>query len=153
MRVRRAGAARDEHRERVALEPRADPERHMLEASLAQQPLQLGVGEAEPMVAKPRLDPLLVVLAQIEQEKPPAGFENARRFGERERRLGRVMQRLREKRDIDAGIRERQVFQLAGLPRDIRHAPPLRERPRPLEHLGRVIDRDDVTRPPCRLER
>ena len=93
------GAARqlsagNEHGERVALEPRADAELDVIEASLAQQSFEFGVGEAKPAIAETRLHPLLVMLAQIEQQKASAWLENARRFGQRPRRLRGVMQCL-----------------------------------------------------------
>ena len=90
--------------------------------------LQLVVGEAEPAIAELGAHPLLVVRAQIEQQHAAAGRRDARRFGDRARRIVRVVQRLRQHRDVDRRVLHRQLLELALLPDHVRDAAAPRQR-------------------------
>ena len=62
------------------------------------------------------------------------------RLGQRARGFGRVVQRLREQRQIDRSVRQRHLLEIAALPRDVRQFPPRRQRPC-LVPARRAIDR------------
>ena len=67
---------------------------------------------------------------------------------------GGMVQRLRQQRDIHRRVVERQLFELAALPRDVRRragAPP--SALARAEHVRRAIDGGDVPRPVRRLDR
>ena len=85
--------------------------------------------------------------AQVEDEHPAARPQNARGFLDGLRRIGRMVQRLREQRHVDRGVLERQRFHLATLPADVLHAAPLGERFGAFQHVGRSIDADDAFGP------
>ena len=80
------------------------------------KPLEVIVLEAEPSIAHAIADPFLIVLAQVEDEHPPARPHHARGFLDGLRRIGRMVQRLREQRHVDRGVLERQLFHVATLP-------------------------------------
>ena len=70
------------------------------------------------------------VLAQIEHQHAPARHDDPRRFAQR-RAAGslRVVQRLRQQRDVDASRRAiGSCLELAALPDDVRHAAPRGQR-------------------------
>ena len=106
------------------------------------------VGEAEPVIAEPVLHPGLVVRPQVEEQGAAAGPEHADGLGQRRARVGRVVQRLREQRHVDAtrpasGTRSISPrFQMM-----LRGAVLAGEGAGPLEHGGRAVDRVDPPRP------
>ena len=65
-------------------------------------------------------DPLFAMLAQIEHQHAAARHGDARRFGDRARRVRGVVQRLRQQRDVDRRVLDRQLLELAALPHDVR---------------------------------
>ena len=73
-----------------------------------------------------------------------AGPDDADRFREGGAGIGRVVQRLRQKRDVDAGVAKRQLFQLAALPFDVRQPASLGDGARAREHGRRLVDGHDV---------
>ena len=64
--------------------------------------------------------------------------------GDRALRMDRVMQRLAENGEIDRAFRDRRIFDVAEPVFEIREAVLLRELRAELDHLRRVIDRDDL---------
>ena len=94
----------------------------MFEPGTFEESLDLFIFEPEPPVAHAIAHPGLIVLAQIQHEHVAAGPENPRGLDRRVRRVGRMMQRLRQQRNVDAGIGKRQLLDLAAFPRDVRHA-------------------------------
>src|SRR5450759_281706 len=99
-----------------------------------QKLFQFFVVEPEPLVAEARADPLLLVAAQLEEEHPSAGFYDARGLGQRAGGVLGVVQRLRQQRDIDAQVLQRQLLELAALPFDVRQ-------PAAARHLARTGQR------------
>ena len=63
------------------------------------------------------------------------------------------MQRLRQQRNVDAGVPNRQLLELAAFPDHVRHVPTLCEPPRAPEHDVRSIHGDDPRGPARRLDR
>ena len=67
--------------------------------------------------------------------------------------IGGVVKRLREQRDIDAGVAQRELLELAALPDHVAHAPALRQAARALEHDWRPIDGNHARRPAAGFDR
>src|SRR2546426_6089182 len=129
----------DEHRERIAGAACADADLHLRQTSRHQHSPQLVVVEAQHAIAQLRAYPVLRLSAQIEHEDPAARHGDARRIRHRARRVVRVVQRLREERDVDGRVLDRQLFELAALPDDVRHPAAPGEPARALENdLGSI---------------
>src|SRR5215472_3626895 len=111
----------DQHRERIAGLARADADLHVQEASTDKQLFQLVVIEAKTPVAELSAHPLFVMAAEVEHEYASVRRRHAYGFGDRLRCVLRMMQRLREHRDIDRPVVNRQLLELAFLPDDVRH--------------------------------
>ena len=111
------------------------------------------VAEAKPSIAELLADPRLVVRPQIEDEQPAARLEHACRLFERARRLRGVMQRLRQQRHVHRAVFDRQFFQFAFFPGDVRQPLPVRERLGARQYTGRSIDRGHLLCPPRRFHR
>src|SRR5215472_11492337 len=106
-------SAGDQHRERIAGFARADADLHVREAGTDEQPLQLVVIKAKTPVAKLAAHPLLVMAPEVEHEHASARRRDTHRFADGARGVLRVMQRLREHRDVDCPVVNRQVLELA----------------------------------------
>src|SRR5438132_7635278 len=146
-------AAGDEYRKGIAGQAGTGAHRHMLEPGTFEESRDLFIFEPEPSIAHAIAYPGLIVLAQIQHEHVAAGPENPRGLDRRVRRVGRMMQRLRQQRNVDAGIGKRQLLDLAAFPRDVRHAAPLGQLARPAQYFRGPIDADHALRPSRRLDR
>ena len=93
------------------------------------RPASARLAEAEPAIAELRLHPGFFVLTQIQHKQPAAGPQNARGFGERALRMLGVMKRLRQERDVDRRVLDRQPLEIAALPGDVRELAALRPAP------------------------
>src|SRR5207302_6674315 len=144
-------AAGDQHRKGMAGQAGAGAHRDVFEPGAFEEPRDLFVFEPEPAIAHAIAHPGLIVLAQIQHEHVAAGPENPRGLNRRVRRVGCMMQRLRQQRDVDAGIGKRQLLDFAALPGDVRHAAPLGQLARAAEHVRGPIDADHTLRPSRRL--
>src|SRR6185295_18264205 len=142
-RRRAFGGGGNQDRERVAGLARADADSDVGQAGRGQHPLQLLVVEPEPPIAELGAHPFFLVGAQVEQQHVAAGRRDPRRLRDGAGRIVRVVQCLRQHRDVDRGVADRQLLELAFFPDHVRDATPLRQRPRALEHGGRAIDGDD----------
>src|SRR4051812_18730429 len=116
MSCRRPCAGRDEYGKRVAGFSRADADFHIDESGVREHLPELVVDESEPAVAELRADPFFLMGAQVEDEDPSARDDHARGFTDRARRILRMMQRLRQHRDVDRRVADRQALELAFLP-------------------------------------
>src|SRR5918993_1968738 len=140
-------SACDQYRKRISRRSRTDAHLDVGETGADEKPLEIIVCESQPAIADPVAYPFLIVFAQIEGQHAAAGLQDARRFGDRARRIRGMVQRLREQRDIDRRVIDRQLFHVAPLPRDVLHPTAFSQRLRALEHVGRSIDADDAIGP------
>jgi hypothetical protein len=148
--VRSAG---DEDRERVACAPRANRHLHVLQSSCLEEPVELLVFEPEPAIAESFAYPVLVVTPQVQNEHTSARTHDAHGFRQRHRGIVGVMQCLRQERHVDTAVLERQFFQLAPLPLNVRAAPPSRELLRARKDGLRPIHGNHLAREAARFER
>src|SRR5688500_7569229 len=86
---------RHEPGEWVAGPARADVYRDGVEAGIVEQGRQPFIGESKPPVPEPGADPVLIVLAQVEDEHASTRHQDARGLGNGPRGVVRVMQGLR----------------------------------------------------------
>src|SRR5436190_578476 len=113
-------AAGNQHDEGIAGAAGADGDLDVARAGVAQQPGELVVFETQPLVAEPLADPLLGMLAQVEHQHAATGTHDADGLGEGARRVRGMVERLRQQRNVDARVLERQLLELAALPLDVR---------------------------------
>src|SRR6186997_222205 len=91
----------NQHRKWIARRARANPNFDVLESSADEQAPQILIFEPEPAIADTIAYPFLIVLAEIERQHASARPKNARRLGHGTRGIRRVVQRLREQRDVE----------------------------------------------------
>ena len=115
-------ARRDEHRERVAglSARRRRPRTSRSPAAVSSRASSSSRNPSDDRRAWrapiPRRAP------EIEDEHAAARHRDPRRFGHGARRILRVVQRLRQERDVDRLVLDRQLLELAALPHDVRDA-------------------------------
>src|SRR5450759_3132945 len=143
----------NQYRERVTRAACADRDPDAGQPGVLQKLFQFFVVEPEPLVAEARADPLLLVAAQLEEEHPSAGFYDARGLGQRAGGVLGVVQRLRQQRDVDAQVLQRQLLELAALPFNVLYSTALRALARPVEDGLRPIDGDHPRRKPAGFDR
>src|SRR6267154_5383732 len=108
--------------------------------------MELHFAEAEPMVGVKLARAFEAVAEQIEDDDAAALAQNAVGAGDRAFGMDGVMQRLAENGQIDYALRDRRIFDVAEAIFQIGEAVLLRELRAELDHLGRVIDRDNFPR-------
>src|SRR5262245_1581275 len=91
----------NQYGERVARLAGADADGDVRQAGFGQHLLQLAIVEAEAAVAEFRAHPVFLVRAEIQHEDTSTRYGDPCGLGDRFRGLLRVMQRLREQRDVD----------------------------------------------------
>ena len=136
-RLRLAGWSRgllsrgNQHRERVADLAGADGDARVAQPGLGQHRLELVVPEAERAIAELDPDPLLAGAAarSSTSTRPPGTVIRAASATARAG-FGGVVQRLRQQRDVDRRVLDRQLLELAALPDDVRTRRRRAERPR-----------------------
>ena len=147
------GARGDEDDKGVACVAGADLHPDVAKSDASQKPLERGVREAEALVAKAGTHPLLVVLAQIQDDQAAARAQNAQRLGQRLLGIGGMVQRLGKERDVDRLVVQWETCEVAFAPLDVDRVAAAGQVPRPFQHLIRPIDAVDRARPPCEFER
>ncbi len=89
------------------------------------------------------------MLIEIKDDELAALAQKLRGGGEGLLRIGDMMQRLAENDDIDALGRDRRIGEIAEAILEIWDAFLFRLRPTESDHLGRIIDRNDLLRAAC----
>src|ERR671911_1390865 len=89
-------SACDQYRKRISRRTRTDTHLHVRKTGAGQKPFEIGVCESQPAIADTIAYPFLIVFAQIERQYAAPGPQDARRFGDRARRIRGMVQRLRE---------------------------------------------------------
>src|SRR5436305_8282439 len=85
---------------------------------------------------------------EVENQDAAAGLENPESLRDGSFWMHRVMQRLTKEGDIDLSISDRNRFDIAEAVLEIRNAMFSREIHTELDHLRRIVHRDDVFRMP-----
>src|SRR5687768_17104077 len=111
-------SACDQHRKRISGRTRTHAHLDVRKTGADQKPFEIGVCESQPAIADTIAYPFLIVFAQIERQYAAPGLEDPRGFGHRTRGIGGMVQRLREQRDVNRCVFERQLFHIAALPGD-----------------------------------
>jgi hypothetical protein len=109
--------------------------------------------KTEPPIAELAPDPAFVVLTKIEHEQPAAGAQNPVCLRQRALGVVRVVERLGEQRNVDRLVCDRQLFEIAALPRDVPELAAIGQRLAAREHVFRTVDGDHAPGPSRRLER
>src|SRR5439155_10581994 len=128
-------SAGNQDRERIARFAGTDIHTHITQTSAAKERVQFGARKAEVTIAESFAYPRLVVRAQVENQQPAARAQDARGLCNRPRGVVCVMQRLREQRDVNRAVAQRQANQITLLPGDVADMTPRGERPGALEHV------------------
>ena len=111
--------------------------------------MELHFAETEPMVGVKFARLLELMAEQIEHDDPPAALQYSVRRRDRFLRIDRVVQCLAEDCEIDAVPLDRRIFDFAQAVFEILETVFFRESRTELDHLRRIIDRDDFTRVFC----
>src|SRR5439155_20143584 len=111
-----------------------------------EQLMQFSLAKTEPAVGIKLARFLEAVTQQIEHNDTAVLFQHATRRGDCPLRLDRVMQRLAQQNKVDTFIRDRRIFQVAQPVLDIFETVFLRKLRTELDHLRRIIDRDNFAR-------
>ena len=128
------GSGGNQHDKRIARLTGAHLHLDVFEGGAPKKALELGVRKSQALIAKPPSHPSLLVLPEIEDQKPAPWPQNPDGFGDRLFGIRRVMQGLGEQGDINRGVAQWQTGEFALLPLHIRDASPVSKRLRTFEH-------------------
>src|SRR5256714_15400909 len=123
--------------------PRDDCDFDVLEPGAFEKLMELHFAEAEPVIGVKLAGALKPVAEQIENDDAAAVAQDAMGAGDGALGMDRVVQCLAENGEIDRAFRNRRVFDVAETIFQIGEAMFLRELRTELDHLWRIIDRDD----------
>src|SRR5205085_541422 len=119
---------------------------NVLEADGYQKLMELDFAEAKPVVGVKFAGAFESMAKQIEDHDAAALAQNPMGAGDGALGMDGVMQRLAENGEIDRTFRDRRVFDVAKAVFEISETVAFRELRSELDHLRRVIDRDDFAR-------
>jgi hypothetical protein len=134
--------APNQYRERISRETGARSNLNVGQAGILHQLDQLGVIEPEPSVSETLTNPELIVFSEIQDEDVSPWTHDSRGLRKGAAGILRVMQRLRQHRDLDAAIGNRQRLELSAPPQDVSDSTTPREFAGVGEDLRRSIDGD-----------
>src|SRR5689334_22220742 len=107
----RLHARRDQDGKWIAGATRTGRHSDVVQSSVGENSLQPRWREPKPAIAKPIANPRFLMLPQIEDQGAAPRYQNARRLAHNARGILGVMQRLRQQRDVDCAVFDRQPLQ------------------------------------------
>src|SRR5438270_9272884 len=126
--------------------PRNHANIDVLEAGVFQKLVQLHFAETEPVISVKLARPLEGMVQQIENHNAPILSQNGMRALDRAFRPRSMVQSLTENRQIDTVRGNGRLLHITEPVLDVAEAMFLRQLRRELDHLRRIIDRNDFTR-------
>ena len=118
--------------------------RWLLKTYFFQESAEMNFGEAKVDIVIEFTGLFEAVLQQVEDHEGASGFEDAMRFGKSGGGILGVVKRLREEGEVDAVVVDRNLFDFAKAKVEVGKLMLFGEVLAELDHLARVVDRDDM---------